>query len=201
MNMQALALAFLAATAIGGVAWVFLYPLLSGERKAENRRASVAGPEPVARNVDKNQRSRREQVEGSMKELDARRQKDKKVSLSSRLTQAGLDWTPKKFMMISAILGLVAFAAVMLPALKPADSSGTAPVLVDPASTTSSVDLGLGKSLVIDLRRNVTSVRTSDPTIANASMRSAQQIYVTAATEGRTSIVVSDVAGKPVATY
>ena len=60
MKMQALALAFLAATAIGGVAWVFLYPMLSGQRKAESRRASVASPEPVARNVDKNQRSRRE---------------------------------------------------------------------------------------------------------------------------------------------
>jgi Flp pilus assembly protein TadB len=201
MNIQALALAFLAFTAIGGVAWVFLYPLLSGERKAENRRASVASPEPVARNVDKNQRSRREQVEGSLKELDARRQKEKSVSLSIRLTQAGLDWTPKKFMMISAIMGVVAFTAVMLPMLKPADSSGTAPVMVDPASTTGSVDLGLGKSLVIDLRRNVTSVRTSNPTVANATVRSAQQIYVTAATEGRTSVVVSDAAGKPVATY
>jgi Flp pilus assembly protein TadB len=201
MNIQALALAFLAFTAIGGVAWVFLYPLLSGERKAENRRASVASPEPVARNVDKNQRSRREQVEGSLKELDARRQKEKSVSLSVRLTQAGLDWTPRKFIVISAILGMAAFAAVMLPSLKPADTSGTAPVLVDPASTTSSVDLGLGKSLVIDLRRNVTSVRTSNPTIANASVRSAQQIYVTAATAGRTNIVVSDATGKPVATY
>ena len=77
MNIQALALAFLAATAVGGVAWVFLYPLLSGERKAENRRASIASPEPAARSVDKNQRSRREQVEGSLKELDARRQKEK----------------------------------------------------------------------------------------------------------------------------
>ena len=63
MKMQALALAFLAAAAIGGVAWVFLYPLLSGEKKAENRRATVAKSEPVARTADKNQRSRREQVE------------------------------------------------------------------------------------------------------------------------------------------
>ena len=201
MNIQALALAFLAFTAIGGVAWVFLYPLLSGERKAENRRASVASPEPVARNVDKNQRSRREQVEGSLKELDARRQKEKSVSLSVRLTQAGLDWSPRKFMVISAILGAAAFAAVILPTLKPADSSGTAPVLVDPASTTSTVDLGLGKSLVIDLRRDVAGVKTSDPKVANASVRSSQQIYVTGATEGRTSVVVSDSSGKPVATY
>ena len=36
MNMQMLALAFLAATAVGGVAWVFLYPMLSGEKKAES---------------------------------------------------------------------------------------------------------------------------------------------------------------------
>ena len=49
MNIQPIALAFLAATAVGGVAWVFLYPLLSGERKAEHRRASVASPEPAAR--------------------------------------------------------------------------------------------------------------------------------------------------------
>ena len=67
MKFQALALAFLAAAAIGGIAWVFLYPLLSGERKAENRRASIAKPEPAARRVDKTQRSRREQVESSLK--------------------------------------------------------------------------------------------------------------------------------------
>jgi tight adherence protein B len=114
MNIQALALAFLAATAVGGVAWVFLYPLLSGERKAENRRASVASPEPAARSVDKTQRSRREQVEGSLKELDARRLKDKKVSLSIRLTQAGLSWTPQKFTIISAIMGAACFGLVFM---------------------------------------------------------------------------------------
>src|SRR5713101_8132387 len=90
MNIQALALAFLAAAAVGGISWVFLYPMLSGERKAEHRRASVAKSEPAARNVDKNQRSRREQVEGSLKDLEARRQKEKKIPLSSRLTQVGL---------------------------------------------------------------------------------------------------------------
>ena len=35
MKMQTLALFLLVAVAIGGVAWVFLYPLLSGERNAE----------------------------------------------------------------------------------------------------------------------------------------------------------------------
>ncbi|MEA2838159.1 MAG: tight adherence protein [Bradyrhizobium sp.] len=114
MNLQVLALGFLAATAIGGLAWVFLYPLLSGEKKAEARRASVARAEPVARQTDKAQRSRREQVEGSLKEVEARRQKEKKVSLGVRLTQAGLNWTPRKFLIISGVLGLGCFAAAFV---------------------------------------------------------------------------------------
>jgi tight adherence protein B len=114
MNMQALSLAFLAATALGGLAWVFIYPLLSGEKKAEHRRASVARPEPAARQVEKSQRSRREQVEGSLKELEARRRKESKIPLSSRLTQAGLGWSTQKFMIISGILAAVCFAMTMV---------------------------------------------------------------------------------------
>jgi tight adherence protein B len=130
MNLQVLALAFLAATAIGGMAWVFLYPLLSGEKKAESRRASVAKAEPVAaRQADKTQRSRREQVEGSLKELDARRQKEKKVSLSVRLTQAGLTWTTQKFMIMSAILGGAFFGLVLLGGGGLLGAAGLAPEL------------------------------------------------------------------------
>jgi tight adherence protein B len=88
--------------------------LLSGQNKAESRRAFVAKTEPAARQVDKTQRSRREQVEGSLKEVEARRQKDKKVSLATRLTQAGLDWSPQKFMIASGILAAVFFGLTML---------------------------------------------------------------------------------------
>ena len=112
--MQALALAFLATITVGGVAWVFLYPMLSGERKAEQRRASVAKAEPAARQADKSQRTRREQVEGSLKDLEARRQKEKRIPLSSRLTQAGLTLTVQKFMIISGVLAAVSFAIAML---------------------------------------------------------------------------------------
>ncbi len=110
MKLQTLALAFLATTAAGGVVWVFLYPLLSGERKAESRRASIARSEPVAvRQAEKSQRSRREQIEGTLKDLEARRQKEKSVPLTVRLTQAGLDWTPQKFWIVSAVLAAVFF--------------------------------------------------------------------------------------------
>ena len=114
MNIQALSLAFLAATALGGLAWVFIYPLLSGEKKAEHRRASVARPEPAARQVEKSQRSRREQVEGSLKELETRRRKERKIPLSTRLTQAGLGWSTQKFMIASGILAAVSFAMTIV---------------------------------------------------------------------------------------
>ena len=127
MKMQALALAFLAAAAIGGLAWVFIYPLLSGEKKAESRRASVARAEPVAaRQTQKDQRSRREQIEGSLKEVKARRLKDKKISLTTRLTQAGLDWAPRKFMIFSGILAAVAFVLAMFAGGGPLAAIGLA---------------------------------------------------------------------------
>ena len=106
--MQTLALAFLAATTIGGLAWVFIYPSLSGQRKAESRRASIARSDAPARQAEKSQRSRREQVEGSLKDLDARRKKEKSVPLTTRLAQAGLgSWTPQKFWIVSGISGAV----------------------------------------------------------------------------------------------
>ena len=110
MNLQTLALAFLATTAIGGVAWVCLYPILSGERKAEQRRASLAKSEPTARQADRGQRTRREQVETSLKELEERHRKEKSVTLTARISQAGLSWSKQKFIVISCGLGFLCFA-------------------------------------------------------------------------------------------
>jgi tight adherence protein B len=114
MNMQALSMAFMAFVAVGGLAWVFVYPSLSGEKKAEARRASMTRSEPVTRQVDRAQRSRREQVEGSLKEVEARRLKQKKVALAIRISQAGLDWSDKKFVVISAVLGGAAFLGAVV---------------------------------------------------------------------------------------
>ena len=115
MNTQTLSLAFLATVAVGGVAWVFIYPLLSGEKKAESRRASVAKPEPVSnRQNEKTQRSRRDQVENTLKDLEARHHKESKVSLSMRISRAGLDWSIQKFMVMSAVLAAVFFAGAMV---------------------------------------------------------------------------------------
>ncbi|HEU4518095.1 MAG TPA: pilus assembly protein, partial [Microvirga sp.] len=70
MKTQTIALFFLVAFAIGGIAWVFLYPLISGERHIEKRRASAARATPAARTLGRGaQKSRREQVEETLKEL------------------------------------------------------------------------------------------------------------------------------------
>jgi tight adherence protein B len=101
---------------MGGVVWVFIYPHLSGERKAELRRASIAKSEPAVRTsaARVGQRSRREQVEETLKELEVRQKKTKSVPLSTRISQAGLDWSKERFMISAGVSGLVAFIVVLL---------------------------------------------------------------------------------------
>ena len=112
--MQAIALAFLAAVSVGGVAWVFLYPILSGERKTEQRMASVAKAEPVARVARGQQRSRRDVVEQTLKEFEERHKKTKSPPLSVRIAQAGLSWSKRQFLLISAGLGAAMFSIGVL---------------------------------------------------------------------------------------
>jgi len=78
------------------------------------RRASIARADaPAAKQTEKSQRSRREQVETSLKDLEARRQQEKSVPLSVRLAQAGLDWAPQKFWIVSAVVAGVLFAVAL----------------------------------------------------------------------------------------
>jgi tight adherence protein B len=115
MKMQTLAVAATVTTAIGGIAYVFLYPLLSGERKAEQRRESVARPEPVARATSRiQQRSRREQVEDTLKDLDLKQKKSKNPPLEIKIEQAGLTWSKKRFLLTAGALGLFAFLGVWI---------------------------------------------------------------------------------------
>ena len=106
--MQAIALFFLAAVAVGGVAWVFVYPILSGDKKAEQRMANVAKSEPV--NVSRRQpKSRREAIEIALKEFEQRHKKSKSVPLAARISQAGLTWSKRQFFLISAGIAVVMF--------------------------------------------------------------------------------------------
>jgi tight adherence protein B len=120
---QTLLLFILATIAVGGLAWVFLYPLLSGERAMEKRTASVAQYQPAQRIARGSLKTRREQVEESLKELEQKEQKHSRPSLSQRLSQAGLSWSKRQYILVCAGFGIVTFLAVLgmglglLPAL------------------------------------------------------------------------------------
>ncbi|MDC7785766.1 type II secretion system F family protein [Rhodoplanes sp. TEM] len=115
MTLQTIALVFLVTMSVGGVAWVFLYPMLSGEKAAEERFGSVVRAEPARKASARSpQRARREQVEETLKEIEARGRKVNRPSLSARIARAGLDWSKRKFVTISIVLGVSVFALVFL---------------------------------------------------------------------------------------
>jgi tight adherence protein B len=112
--MQPLALFFLVTVAIGGIAWVFLYPILSGEKKAEQRRANVAKAEPAVTRQVRGQKSRRDSVEGTLREMEQRHKKQSRQPLTVRITQAGLTWSKQRYYITSAALGIGAFLAGLI---------------------------------------------------------------------------------------
>ena len=114
MPLHSLAIFFLGALGAGGLVWVFVYPILSGERHVERRQASVVRSEPATRAqaaARAGVKTRREQLETTLKEFEERRKKTKNPPLSVRISQAGLSLSPRQFMMISAVLGVVALGA------------------------------------------------------------------------------------------
>ena len=61
--------------------------------------------------------------------------------------------------------------------------------------------LGVGKSVIVDLPRDVKDVLVADPKIANAVVRSAQRAYIIGAAVGQTNVVFFDADGQQVAAY
>ena len=113
MAMQMIAISFLVAVSVGGAAWVFIYPILSGERQAERRMDTVAKAEPTMRRGASRApgRPRREQIEETLKELEERSKKVKRPPLSTRISQAGLTWSKQRFWITSAVFGVAGIAA------------------------------------------------------------------------------------------
>ena len=114
--MSTYALIILVTIAVGGVAWVFIYPILSGEKQAERRVASVARAGPVSRpqRSTGGGKSRREQVEGTLKDIEQRQRKAKRPPLAVRLKQAGLDWSKRRFVVTFAIASVGVFLVTMM---------------------------------------------------------------------------------------
>ena len=63
------------------------------------------------------------------------------------------------------------------------------------------LSLGVGKSVVVDLPRDVKDVLVADPKIANAVVRSSQRAYIIGGAVGQTNVVFFDADGQQVASY
>ncbi|MBR0797787.1 type II and III secretion system protein family protein [Bradyrhizobium jicamae] len=102
-------------------------------------------------------------------------------------------------------LSFSAVAALSLnPALTPVvagDYRAAPPATSDGQMNARFLSLGIGKSIVIDLPREIKDVLVADPKIANAVVRSAQRAYIIGATVGQTNIVFFDAAGQQIAAY
>ena len=105
-------------------------------------------------------------------------------------------------MMRTFIVRALSFSAVAALTLNPAltpvvasDYRAAAPVTTDGQMNARFVSLGIGKSIVIDLPREIKDVLVADPKIANAVVRSTQRAYIIGAAVGQTNIVFFDSTG------
>jgi pilus assembly protein CpaC len=114
--------------------------------------------------------------------------------------------TSIRTLLISA-LSFTAAALALTSGLAPAVATET-----DAApATTSSIPsippktrflaLGVGKSAIIDLPRDVKDVLVADPKIANAVIRSPQRAYIIGSAVGQTNVVFFDADGQQIAAY
>jgi len=114
----------------------------------------------------------------------------------------------KQRKMRTSVVRALSFSAVIALTLNPALAPVTAGdyrVAAPPAGEgqmyARPLSLGIGKSIVIDLPRDIKDVLVADPKIANAVVRSSQRAYIIGAAVGQTNIVFFDSAGQQIVAY
>jgi len=107
---------------------------------------------------------------------------------------------------VRALLFTAIAALTLIPVLTPviaADSESVTPATVSGGGSAKMrfISLGIGKSMVVDLPRDVKDVLVADPKIANAVVRSAHRAYIIGSAVGQTNVVFFDADGQQVASY
>ena len=118
--------------------------------------------------------------------------------------KCGRNQPAMRTILVRALSFSAVIALTLNPALTPviaADYRPAAPVAVEGQMNARFLALGIGKSIVIDLPRDIKDVLVADPKIANAVVRSAQRAYIIGAAVGQTNIVFFDSAGQQIAAY
>lgn len=118
-------------------------------------------------------------------------------------------WKVKRMKTAPWIARALSAAAISVFILGSAPSSALATDYSASSASTSHADslnaralrLGISKSLVVDLPRDVKDVLVADPKIANAVVRSSRRAYIIGASVGQTNIIFFDADGQQMAAY
>jgi tight adherence protein B len=113
-DLKDLALMVMVAVAVGGMAIAILYPLFSGDATGSRVRAISTGKKAEstgssfrARFSEDTKDTRRRQIQESLNQVgDREKERKKRSTLRNRISQAGLDISPRAFWMTSLIVGL-----------------------------------------------------------------------------------------------
>ena len=118
VNMMPILFALLIAVAIGGLVFVAIGPLMTGEHKAEKRLDALAKSRANKAGATKDEAgNRRKQVQDTLKYAEQKKAAKDKVTLKTRLIRAGLAATPQQFHMASAIMGALGFVIALVGGL------------------------------------------------------------------------------------
>ncbi|MEP2707735.1 MAG: type II secretion system F family protein [Roseibium sp.] len=107
------AVAILVMLSVGGIIYGLFLPALSGAKRRDQRVQAVsARPQSDSqrkqlRDSDRRKRSIQDQLKDFEDRQKAKQDKQQKVSLKTKMEQAGLDWEMKQFVLFSSACGLV----------------------------------------------------------------------------------------------
>jgi pilus assembly protein CpaC len=122
--------------------------------------------------------------------------------MASRESRPSLRTMFSRALPYSAMVALTLNSAL---AQAPAPETDAAPIITSSIPSTPPkvrfLSLGVGKSVIIDLPRDVKDVLVADPKIANAVIRSPQRAYIIGSGVGQTNVVFFDADGQQIASY
>ncbi|MCT4655811.1 MAG: type II secretion system F family protein [Cohaesibacter sp.] len=123
-----IALSILVVFSVIGIAWGLFYPKLSKNHSRDQRMSAIqmSRVQLADSKLKKASADRRKDIEENLKQIEEKENqtKKKKLTLTARLAQAGLEITPKQYLVYCAFSGLFFFLAALVGGMGPVLSAG-----------------------------------------------------------------------------
>jgi len=97
------------------------------------------------------------------------------------------------------VTGVVALLVAGLAGLPACAAEPPAPAALLDSAAARTINMGVGKSLIIELPQDAAEIFVGNPKVANAIVRTARKLYIVAIDNGQTSIFAMDRAGRQIA--